>query len=421
MKIIALQAENLKRLVAVEIRPDGNLVQITGKNGQGKTSVLDAIWWALEGARHIQAEPIRKGATKAVIKLDLGEIKVRRTLNAKEDGSYTTSMIAEAADGSRYNKPQDVLDAIVGSLAFDPLAFTRMKPKDQFDALKGFVAGFNFEDVARQRSEAFDKRTTANRRAKDLRAQADGIALPAGQPPAAVDIAALEARLVEAADHNASISVRQNNRAAALGHIQTIDDQIFDLQTKRAEIQNRLDAAEELPEPIDTDALKADLATARQGAAAAADFQRKADLEEQARQAEEDAERLTKKMADLDEAKAKAIQAAEMPISGLGFGEECVTLNGVPFEQGSDAQQLQASIAIASAMNPTLRVIRVRDGSLLDEDAMKALAGFADQYDMQVWIERVDSSGTIGFVLEDGYLKGAPRPAPSAEEAEEAF
>ena len=47
LKIIQLSAENVKRLIAVEIKPDGNLVQITGKNGQGKTSVLDSIWWAL--------------------------------------------------------------------------------------------------------------------------------------------------------------------------------------------------------------------------------------------------------------------------------------------------------------------------------------------------------------------------------------
>jgi len=45
MKIISLVAENVKKLVAVEIKPDGNLVEITGKNGQGKTSVLDSIWW----------------------------------------------------------------------------------------------------------------------------------------------------------------------------------------------------------------------------------------------------------------------------------------------------------------------------------------------------------------------------------------
>ena len=58
MKIVSLQAENIKKLVAVEIKPDGNMVQITGKNGHGKTSVLDAIWWALAGLSNVQAVPI---------------------------------------------------------------------------------------------------------------------------------------------------------------------------------------------------------------------------------------------------------------------------------------------------------------------------------------------------------------------------
>lgn len=62
MKIIKFRADNVKRLTAVEITPDGNMVQITGKNGQGKTSVLDAIWWALGGKENIQGQPIRKVA-----------------------------------------------------------------------------------------------------------------------------------------------------------------------------------------------------------------------------------------------------------------------------------------------------------------------------------------------------------------------
>ena len=72
-----------------------------------------------------------------------------------------------------------------------------------------------------------------------------------------------------------------------------------------------------------------------------------------------------------------------------------------------DAQQLRASVAIAMAANPKLRVIRVRDGSLLDERAMRLLAEMADAHDCQVWIERVDTSGSVGFVLEDGHLKEA--------------
>jgi len=38
---------------------------------------------------------------------------------------------------------------------------------------------------------------------------------------------------------------------------------------------------------------------------------------------------------------------------------------------------------------------------------MKLLGKMADANDMPVWIERVDSSGKIGFVLEDGHLKSA--------------
>jgi DNA repair exonuclease SbcCD ATPase subunit len=54
MKIVNLKADNIKKLVAVEISPADNTVIVTGKNGAGKSSVLDAIWWALSGKKHIQ-------------------------------------------------------------------------------------------------------------------------------------------------------------------------------------------------------------------------------------------------------------------------------------------------------------------------------------------------------------------------------
>ena len=130
MKIIQLTAENVKRLVAVEIRPDGNMVQITGKNGAGKTSVLDSIWWALSGAKHIQTAPIRKGANQAKIKLDLGEIVVTRTFKREKEGDgFTTKLeVVGAVKGT----PQGMLDSLLDALAFDPLAFARMDAKAQF-------------------------------------------------------------------------------------------------------------------------------------------------------------------------------------------------------------------------------------------------------------------------------------------------
>ena len=50
IKINRLEVENVKRIkaVKVELTPTG-LTIIGGNNGQGKTSVLDAITWTLGG------------------------------------------------------------------------------------------------------------------------------------------------------------------------------------------------------------------------------------------------------------------------------------------------------------------------------------------------------------------------------------
>ena len=121
MKIISLTAENVKRLRAVEITPDGNVVTITGRNAQGKTSVLDAIWLALGGGAASKGtiRPIRDGEEKASVRLDLGDLVVTRTWTGDK-----TALTVTAADGAKYTSPQGILDALVGRLSFDPLEFT---------------------------------------------------------------------------------------------------------------------------------------------------------------------------------------------------------------------------------------------------------------------------------------------------------
>ena len=72
MRITEFRAENFKRLKVVSIRPDGNMVEITGRNGSGKTSVLDALFVALAGTRHIQREPIRLIQQDCQLTVDVG-------------------------------------------------------------------------------------------------------------------------------------------------------------------------------------------------------------------------------------------------------------------------------------------------------------------------------------------------------------
>src|SRR3990167_3680803 len=273
MKIIELKAENIKKLVAVEIRPDGNLVQITGKNGQGKTSVLDCLWWALAGAGNIQASPIRKGAESARIRLDLWAIVVTRTFKPGKDVGTTSSLIVENAEGARFPSPQAMLDALLGTLAFDPLAFARMSPKEQFDAMRGFVPGVDFDALDQMNQLDYTARTDANRKAKEERAAAGKIAIPENPSSGLVDISAITKELEAAGKHNADIETRKANReqiqreadqkkgegvrlrerAANLREeADAMDREASTRLQEAAEIEKKIDPAPPLPSKIDT-------------------------------------------------------------------------------------------------------------------------------------------------------------------------
>jgi hypothetical protein len=82
-----------------------------------------------------------------------------------------------------------------------------------------------------------------------------------------------------------------------------------------------------------------------------------------------------------------------------------VLLNGIPFKQASGAEQLRASLAMAIALNPKLRVIRIADGSLLDSDNLALVEAAARENDFQVWIEMVGDGDGRGIVIEDGEVR----------------
>lgn len=440
LKIISLQAENVKRLVAVNITPKGNLVQITGRNAQGKSSVLDAIWWALAGAGNVQSAPIRKGQQKAVIKLDLGEVVITRTFAKRDDNTVATKITVENADGAQFPSPQRMIDSFLGTLAFDPLAFARMASKQQFDTLKAFVPGVDFAGLEGLNRADFDRRTAVNREIREKRAQASAIQIPETTPEKRIDEAAIVTEIGEVGEHNAMIERRKEGRTLVAKEAEdfrkaattardravelrreadALDEQATASDTEAANRELKLQNAEPLPTPKDAADVRARLDEAKRINLQVEQALRRATLLAEANDLEEQAKQITGRMEAREEEKRMSIAAASLPVDGLGFGEDCITLNGLPFEQASDAEQLRVSCAIAMASNPRLRVIRVRDGSLLDEEAITLLAKMADKNDMQVWMERVDSSGKVGFVLEDGHVRSAPGEAAAQPQAAE--
>lgn len=442
MKIVSLTAENIKKLRAVEIRPDGSLVQITGANGSGKSSVLDAIYMALAGKDAIPSKPVRKGADKARITLDLGDVVVTRRFTA----AGGTSLTVEAAGGARYPSPQKMLDDLLGALTFDPLAFSRMEPKRQLETLRGMVKlDIDIDALDQANAKDYQDRTDINRRAKTLRTQAEAITVDPNAPAEPVDVAELTAEMQRAGEHNADIERRRANREQAAGMIaasrtaaanyrRMADDsrrQIEELQAriaeaeksagehdfKAADLQAKIDAAGVLPAPIDVTEVRAKIDAAAATNKAVQERAHRADYERQAEAAERNAAVITAQMEARTKQREEAIANAAMPVEGLSFGEGEVLYNGLPFDQASSAEQLRVSVAIAMAANPKLRVLRIKDGSLLDENGLSMVGEMAEAADYQVWIEQVDTSGKVGIVMEDGAVRGANDTAEGGEVA----
>lgn len=439
MKIIRLTAENIKKLRAVEITPAGEIVTIAGKNGAGKTSVLDSIWWALAGTKNIQGEPIRKGETKARIRLDLGEIVVERKFTPT--GS---TLAVESVDGARYQSPQKMLDALLGELSFDPLAFARMEPRKQFDELRRVSKlEIDIDKLDGQNASDYGKRTDVNRDAKAKRAHADGIAAPAEVRGDEVDETALVDELQKAGEINADIeakSARRREAQAAIDyqrgnarvHRERAAELLIQADALEKEaakwcedagaLQKKLDDAPPLPTAVDVSALRERINKARTTnaaiAARKAAIDRKATLNTEAAALEAQSREITERMEARNTAKASAIASAAMPVEGLGFGDGHVTFGGIPFDQCSSAEQLRVSMSIAMAANPKLRVIRIVDGSLLDEDSLTAIGEMAKSADFQVWIETVSSSGNVGVVIDDGAVASTPESRGEPKQAE---
>jgi DNA repair exonuclease SbcCD ATPase subunit len=416
MRILNLQAENVKRLRVVEITPDGDVVIISGKNGAGKTSVLDAIWLALAGGKASRAsdttKPVREGADAAHVRLDLGELVVTRSWNAK---TGTTALKVEAKDGARYGKPQEVLDRFLGQLSFDPLAFAGQDERTQLTTLMGLVElPFDPSLLASQRLTAYENRTDANRELKRFEAQLSG--MPEVDAPdeeilttkVLDDLAAAEA-LGRANDEIMAAWAAAGTKADQARINLTDCERELEarkeaLAQSEAEVERLATEVEALPDVPATESFREQLAGAEETNRLVRAKRERVAVVNKASLYRESVEELTAEIQGIDDAKEAGIREAKMPIDGLGFTEEGVTYNGIPFKQASAAEQLRVSVAMAMAMNPELRVIRITDGSLLDSDNMALIAGLAAEHDFQVWIERVDETGQVGVVIEDGQV-----------------
>ena len=441
MRLIGLKAENVKRLKVIDLTPNEHINLISGANGSGKSSVLDSIMWLLAGTSTVPTQPVRKGAGKAIIQGDLGDLIVTRRF--VEGGSRNGTLVLEPKDGkSRYQGPQDNLDRMLGGkMSFDPLEFLRIHPKKQLEILKALVKVDSDVDITLKVESDPDylRRREAKKEKIAVETRRDAVYVPADLPKDKVDEAALVEELREASSYNDSIAreqrdrnetksnqaqlaldiLQQRNRVAELrAEADTLEAEANGWDKTLAKNQKEIDKWEPLPEPKKAEQLAEQITKARtinQGIDRRAlrdQYQNEADA------LEVEIVTLSEALDDREAKKTEALAKAEFPVPGLAFGEDEVIYRGFPFTQVSNSEQIRCSVAIGMALNPELRIMCIKDGSLMDDKARGILAEMAKGHDYQIFMEVVDTSGKVGVYLEDGEVAAVnrePEPKPAAK------
>lgn len=409
MVITQLTAENFKRLSAITINPDGSTVVIGGKNGVGKSSALDAIQAACGGKKYVPTKPIRRGTDKAVIVLQTETLVVRRTFTAKG-----TQLEIKSQDGATFAKPQELLDELTGKLSFDPMAFARLKPREQADRLRQLV-GLDLTELDTERKETFDERTDVNRDVKRFEGEFLSLDQYPDAPAEEVSVTSLadeleRRRLVrgENDDKRKSLGALREEEESTTADIERYRAELAAAEKQLTHINERREALtadiESLIDP-DCQEIRNQISIAEETNAKVRENAKYTAAEEQVTASKATSENLTARLANLDTQRAETIAAVDYPVEGLSVGDDGISLDGVPFDQAGSANQIRCSVAIGLALNPQLRVLLIRDGSLLDPESLAMVAQMASDAEAQLWIERVSEGDEVSVIIEDGAVR----------------
>lgn len=428
-KIVALSVNNVMRIHAVHIEPTGNVVVIGGRNAQGKTSVLEAIAMAIGGLRLCPPEPIRAGQDEAEIELQLGELKITRKFWLK-DGKVESSLVVRNAKEEPLKAPQGVLNQLVGSLAFDPLEFARMQPGERAKTLRELV-GLDVEQLEDEQQRVFDRRTEKGREKRA--AHAVVVDMPFWETAGVTETSVVEIgeRMAAAVSAEAQRQELIGQRDRGKQELDRIDAALKDIEANAKRLRDSVPGVETgikraeqflmALESPDVDAINAELAGVEE-----ANSRVRANLARAVKVEDEEAVAAEWKTLDTRHVQITAeilqrTQAVSYPIDELELRKGGVYYQGHPFEQASRAERIKVSLAMGCALNENLRVLLIRDGSVLDDESMQLIAELAEARDFQFWIEmaRGYEGSAEPIIIEDGQVLLAERKESPAAEMED--
>ncbi len=410
VKINSLEIENVKRVRAVKLEPAANgLTVIGGKNNQGKTSVLDAIAWALGGDRYRPSQATREGSIippHLHLTLSNGIIVERKGKNSD----------LKVTDPEGRKGGQQLLNAFLEPLALDLPKFMHASDKEKADTLLKIIGvGDELAKLELHEKEVYDKRRAigqiADQKDKFAKEQAFWPDVPEKLVSASELIRQQQAILAKNGENQ-----RKRERAHQL------EMQKQDLRRKLDELQAQYDAvcrdcetarksAEDLHDES-TEELERNIAEIDAINAKIRDNLNHEYAEEDAKEYHRQYGVLTDELEATKRNKAALLNNAELPLEGLSVKDGALIYHGQKWDNMSGSEQLRVSTAIVRKLKPECGFVLLDGLEQMDMDTLKEFGEWLENQKLQAIATRVSTGGECSIIITDGIVEGTENTPP---------
>lgn len=398
-----LEIENTKRVRAVVMEPaETGLTVIGGKNNQGKTSVLDAIAWALGGERYRPDNAMRDGANFPP------RLKVTLSNGIVVERSGKKSAL-KVTDPSGQRAGQQLLNSFVEELALNLPKFMQASDREKADTLLQIIGvGDQLVQLEKQARELYDQRRYTGQQYQQKQKYADELPEVPGAPAQEISASDLIRQQQEILARNGENQRKRERLAQLEAEKNSLEDQIAMLQERYEQISQdvetaRMSAADLVDES--TKELEENLVRIEeinQNVRTNAEKQRAV---QEAQKLDDEYRRLDRELASVRRQRTALLENADLPLPGLSVEEGKLLYNGQPWGNMSGSDQLRVSTAIVRRLKPSCGFVLLDGLESMDIDKLREFGTWLEGEGLQAIATRVSTGDECAIIIEDGMVQ----------------
>ena len=422
VKITALEAENVKRIKAVALTPSPTgLTLVGGNNNQGKTSVLDALAWALGGERFRPTAAQRDGAiAPAHLKVTLsnGVVVERKGKNA----SLTVT------DPTGRRSGQQLLNAFVEPLALDLPRFMEASDKEKADILLRIIGvGTELHIKDMEIKSLYDKRTFTGQLAAQKKHFAEEmISYPEApdEPVSASELIRQQQDILARNGENQRLraqyaeleqQVQQcvDELKRTRERIATLQQLADELDAKHTKLFNQRETARKTVSQLQDEStaeLEASIRDIEETNRKVRANLEKSRAEDEAAQYASEYDRLTESIQQKRAERMALLNGADLPLPGLSVEDGVLTYKGKHWRDISGSDQLRVAAAIVRRLNPDCGFVLLDKLEQMDMTTLQEFSAWLEAEGLQAIATRVSTGSECQIIIEDGMVKDAVPP-----------